>query len=174
MPDNTAGNNTEFSLRPAFVGWATVLSHIPYHIVFALFAIVLGGFLGAAMSEPPDRTIAYPYLLAPPTIVLVASPLLLFRAKRRRYRQKEYRFFHDRLQLGDGYVFHYRNIKSLKMSRGLLGRITGLGTLYLKANITGFDPLLAQNGLGVVTKDGIILKDIPDPEQAGADPGLAR
>jgi len=166
MPDGAAGQNTEFTLRPAFVGWATVLGQIPYHIVLAVLALNLGAFLGAAMSEPPDRTISYAYFLAPPAAVLAVSPFLLFHAKRRRYRQKEYRFFRDRLQLGNGYVFYYRNVELLTMSRGLLGWISGLGTLRFKANIEGFDPLFAANGFGIVTKNGIVLKDIPDPEQS--------
>ena len=166
MTDGTTGQDRVFSIRPTFVGWATVAGQIPYHPVLALFALVLGVFLGAAMSEPPDRTISYSDFLLPPAVMLAVSPFILFHAKRRRYRKKEYHFFRDRLQLGDGYVFYYRNVESLTMCRGLLGRISGLGTLRFKANIEGFAPLFARNGRGIVTMNGIVLKDIPDPEQA--------
>lgn len=165
MPDDTAGQNTEFSLRPAFIGWSTVLGQIPYHLILAMFAITFGGFLGGAMSEPPDFLVPYPYLLVPPAIVLAVSPFLLFRAKRRRHRRTEYRFFRDRLEFDNGYVFPYRNVRSVILRRGLFGRISGLGTLHLKANIEGFAPLFPGN-FGAVTKDGILLRDIPDPDQA--------
>ncbi len=165
MPDAAHGQNSEFVLRPAFIGWATILGQIPYHLVFALLALNMGPFVGAAMSEPPDRTIPYAYFVVPPAIVIAVSPVLLFRAKRRRYREREYRFFRDRLLLSNGYTFDYRNVKKVVLTRGLLGRLSGLGTLRLVADIEGFDPLSAHN-LGVVTKNGIVLKDIPDPDQA--------
>lgn len=164
MPDAAPGQNLEFVLRPRFIGWATILGQIPYNLVFALLALNVGPFVGAAMSEPPDRTIHFAYFVVPPVLVIAVTPVLLFRAKRRRYRQREYRFFRDRLLLHDGYAFDYRNVKKVILRRGLLGRLTGLGTLRLMADIEGFEVLSVPN-LGVVTKDGIVLKDIPDPDQ---------
>jgi hypothetical protein len=166
MTDGTARQHAELVLRPLFIGWATVLAQIPHHLVFAVLALNAGAFLGAAMTEPSDRAVSYSYFLFPPALVLAVSPLLSFHLRRRRYRQKEYRFFGDRLQLGDGYVFFYRDVESVTISRGLLGRMTGLGTIRLNANIEGLDPLFAKNGRGVVTRRGIILKDILDPEEA--------
>ncbi len=125
--------------------------------MLAVFALNFGGFFGAAMSQPPDRLVPYSYFLIPPAIVLVLSPVVLFLLKRRSYRPDGISLPARPLLFAGEYELPYRNVKSVTLSHGLLGRVTGLGRLRFSTPVQGIYPAFSR-AFANVTREGIVLR----------------
>jgi uncharacterized membrane protein YdbT with pleckstrin-like domain len=166
-------NAVVFSLRPVFVGWATIISLLPLQLFFTFWC---GIFLGVPIQWLGlFRGSGWLGFGIPGTLAFVVLPVVLFFGKKLNYSRTEYRFFHNRLEVDEGFfaisrkTVRLQEIKEVTLHKGFLQRMCGLGTIYLATAATGSfssaNPFGAF-GFGNVTSSGVTLRDIPNPDDA--------
>src|SRR5215469_7277773 len=80
-----------FSLRPLFVGWATLTALLPFALFFGLwFGVVFRNLFNISLLRP--GALAFVLLLG-----------LGYIAKKLNYSRTEYRFYDDRLEFDEGF-----------------------------------------------------------------------
>ncbi len=91
------------------------------------------------------------------------------------YSKTEYQFFDDRVEFEEGFfsqnrkVIKLRDVKEVTLRKGMLQRLYGLGSIYLATQATGnwaSPNVFSALGFGNVSASGIIVRDIPDPDEA--------
>ena len=153
-----------FSLRPLFVGWATLTALLPFALFFALWFGVL------------FRNLFNISLLAPGGLAFLLLLGLGYVAKKLNYSRTEYRFYDDRLEFDEGFfalnrkTIDYRDVREITLHKGFVQRTCGLGTIYLGTITTGtsspnLNPFLAF-GFASASASGVALLDIPHPDSA--------
>jgi len=163
------------SVTPVFVGWITLLMQLPLQLFFSFWA---GGFFGGMLTVAglfPRDSFVGSYFIG--IVVFFAIPIVAYVGKKLNYSRTEYRFYDDRLEFEEGFfslnkkIIKYRDIKETTLREGMLQRIYGLGSIYLATLATGSvrntNPFVAL-GFGNVSASGIIVRDIPDPNDAFA------
>jgi uncharacterized membrane protein YdbT with pleckstrin-like domain len=169
----------EFSLKPVFIGWTTLLAQLPLQLFFTVFfAFFFGLPITALLSggdfEPEDIFMGPAFLLVG-TLVFFGVPLLICVGKKLNYERTEYRFHKDHLEFEEGFLairkkeIRYADVKEITLRKGVLQRPCGLGTIYLATMATGSSsdsqPFSAIN-IGSVSSSGISVRDIRDPDAA--------
>jgi membrane protein YdbS with pleckstrin-like domain len=165
-----------FSLKPVFVGWITLLAQLPLQLFLTVWA---AGFFGlifvfaqtllTGFEEEPN--FGFEPFFVSGAIVFLALPLLFYFGKKLNYARTEYRFFDDRLEFEEGFmtvnkkVIYYADVKEVTLRKGVLQRACGLGTIYLATLATGSAPGTGVIGFGSVSASGISIRDIADPDQ---------
>jgi membrane protein YdbS with pleckstrin-like domain len=169
MPADTV----KLSIKPVFIGWITLLTQVPIQLFFTVWC---GGFLGGmgTVAGLFPQNSRYPFYVIG-AIAFFAIPIVAYVGKKLNYARTEYRFYSDRLEFDEGFftinkkVIKFRDVKETSLRKGILQRIYGLGSIYLATLATGStrnaNPFVAL-GFGNVSASGIIVRDIPDPEQA--------
>ena len=153
-----------FSLRPLFVGWATLTALLPFALFFALWSgVMLRNLLNISLLAPGGLT-----------FLLVLG--LGYVAKKLNYSRTEYRFYDDRLEFDEGFfalnrkTVDYRDVREITLHKGFVQRTCSLGTIYLGTITTGtsspnLNPFLAF-GFASASASGVALLDIPHPDSA--------
>jgi membrane protein YdbS with pleckstrin-like domain len=167
-----ATDRVVFTVRPVFIGWITLLLQAPLQLFFTIWA---AGFLGGLTQSflpflrGSGSTFAFFGACA-----FLGIPAVAYFGKKLNYGRTEYRFFTDRLEFEEGFfsinkkVIMFRDVKEVTLRKGLLQRFYNLGTIYLATLATGsgrsYSPFVAL-GFGNVSGSGIMVRDIPDPDQ---------
>ena len=101
-------------------------------------------------------------------------PSVIYIGKKLNYARTEYTFFDDRMEFAEGFfslnrkVIMLRDVREVTLQRGFLQRPYGLGSIYLATPATGLwstSNAFAAMGFGNVAASGIIIRDIPDPDE---------
>ena len=123
----------QFSLKPIFIGWITLLTQLPLQLFFTIWC---GGFFGGMASS--FLSIKFPTAaLYIGGLTFIIFPTVIYWGKKLNYARTEYRFYVDRLEFDEGFftlqkkVIKYRDVKEVTLREGILQRIYGLGTVYL-------------------------------------------
>jgi uncharacterized membrane protein YdbT with pleckstrin-like domain len=163
--------NTTLSVKPAFVGWLTLLMQLPYQLFMTVWS---GVFFGQGISQATGAAFWPPAMLIG-TTVFVAMPVVIYTVKKLNYARTEYRFYADRVEFEEGFfsinkkVVNFRDVKEVTLRKGFLQQFCGLGTVYLLTLATGVDAPVspfARFGFGSVSASGVIVRDIPNPDDA--------
>ncbi len=163
----------KFIIKPVFVGWSTLLAHLPFQLFFTFWA---GGFFGGMFQVAFGKNVSLP--VSPFILVggftFVALPLTVFVTKKFNYLRTEYKFLDDRLEFEEGFftinkkVVKFKDVKETNLRKGPLQRVNGLGTIYLATTATGAAPFtnpFSVFGFGNTSNSGIAIRDIPNSEQ---------
>ena len=145
-----------FSLRPLFVGWATLTALLPFALFFGLW---FGGVFHSLLNISWLLVLGLGYV-----------------AKKLNYSRTEYRFYDDRLEFDEGFfalnrkTIDYRDVREITLHKGFVQRTCDLGTIYLGTITTGtsspnLNPFLAF-GFASASASGVALLDIPHPDSA--------
>jgi hypothetical protein len=92
---------TQFSVKPVFVGWLTIVSLIPLQLFITLWAgLFFGGltsffFRSASFFSSPSIICG--------GIAFLGFRLVLYTVKKLNYETTEYKFFGDRLEFEEGF-----------------------------------------------------------------------
>jgi uncharacterized membrane protein YdbT with pleckstrin-like domain len=163
----------KFSMKPVFIGWITVIAVIPLQLFLTLWAGLFFGALGSFFF----RNLSTPLLPSTMSagVAFFGVPLTFFVVKKLNYERTEYRFFDDRLEFEAGFfslnkkVIMLCDVREVSLRKGLFQRIYSLGSIYLATPATGAlssSNAFATIGFGSVSSSGIIIRDIPDPDEA--------
>jgi membrane protein YdbS with pleckstrin-like domain len=164
------GPAMRFSLKPVFIGWLTLLTQIPAQLFFTLWA---GLFFGGMSSTFLGQGSSAPFLFFG-GLAFFGLPLITFIGKKLNYARTEYKFSPDRLEFEEGYfslnkkVIMLKDVREVTLRRGFFQRSYGLGSIYLATLATGSSPssnAFTALGFGNVSASGIIVRDIPNPDE---------
>jgi uncharacterized membrane protein YdbT with pleckstrin-like domain len=168
----------EFSLKPVFVGWTTLLAQLPLQLFLTVFSTFFFGLITTAILtegdfEPADIVMGPGMLFG--ALAFFGVPLAICLGKKLNYARTEYRFYKDHLEFDEGFLairkkeIRYADVKEITLRRGVLQRPYGLGTIYLATMATGSSsdsqPFSAIS-IGSVSASGVSVRDIRDPEAA--------
>jgi len=165
------GNGPQFSLRPVFIGWTTLLVQLPIQLFLTVWSGGFFGGFGRTLLGLEGRT---PFIFFG-ALAFFGVPLFTYFGKKLNYARTEYKFFADRLEFEEGFftinrkVITLHNVKEVTLRKGILQRLYGLGTVYLATIATGSSPAanpFGALGFGNVSASGISVRDIPDPDAA--------
>ena len=118
-----------FSLRPVFIGWITLLAQLPLQLFltvwttgfFGIIAVLISSLL-TGFEEDPDFT-AGPFLLIG-ALAFFGIPLVIYFGKKLNYARTEYRFFDDHLEFEEGFLtirkkeIRYRDVEEITLRKG--------------------------------------------------------
>lgn len=160
----------QFSLKPVFVGWITLLVQLPLQLFLTFWA---GGFVGGMTENlfPKDSHTSFILFGA---LAFITVPVIAYFGKKLNYSRTEYRFYDDRLEFDEGFftqnkkVIYYRDVKETTLRKGILQRIYGLGSVYLATLATGSyrnTNVFGALGFGNVSTSGITVRDVETPDQ---------
>jgi uncharacterized membrane protein YdbT with pleckstrin-like domain len=164
----------QFSLKPVFIGWLTIITLIPLQLFFTLWA---GLFFGGLASFFLRTASAPPLFMICGSIAFFGIPSVLYTVKKLNYERTEYKFLRDRLEFEEGFfslnrkVIQLRDVREVTLRKGLLQRLYGLGSIYLATPATGAlssANAFATIGFGSVSSSGIIVRDVAEPDAAYA------
>ncbi|MGC9953727.1 MAG: PH domain-containing protein [Rhizomicrobium sp.] len=171
-----------FSLKPVFIGWITLLVQLPLQLFLTVWAaLFFGGITQAllSLSADADDFDASAFFTGPGirffgTLAFFGVPLVAYFGKRLNYARAEYRFFDDHLELEEGFFsvnkkeVRYSDVREITLHKGFLQGMCGLGTIYLATLATGSSPQtnsFSALGFGNVSASGVSIRDIRDPDQ---------
>ena len=169
-----------FSLKPVFIGWITLLVQLPLQLFLTFWAaLFFGGITSALLLNFEDDFDAGTFFARPPIVffgvlAFFGVPLVAYFGKKVNYARAEYRFFDDHLELEEGFFsvnkkeIRYSDVKEITLHKGFLQRICGLGTIYLATLATGSSPesnAFGAFGFGNVSASGVSVRDIRDPDR---------
>jgi membrane protein YdbS with pleckstrin-like domain len=162
-----------FSLKPVFIGWITLLQQLPLQLFFTVWC---GGFFGGMGKSfgffPKDSDTPFIFFGA---LAFFGIPIAVYVIKKLNYARTEYKFFDEHLEFEEGFftinkkVIKYKDIKEVTLRKGILQRTYSLGTIYLATLATGsttsFNPFYAL-GFGNVSASGVGVRDVLNPDEA--------
>jgi len=169
-----------FSLRPVFVGWITLLVQLPLQVFLTFWAaLFFGGITSALLQNFADDFDPQVFFTGTPfeffgALALFGVPLVAYFGKRLNYAHTEYRFGDQSLELEEGFFsinkkeVRYSDVKEITLHKGMLQRTCGLGTVYLATLATGSSPntnAFNALGFGNISASGVSIRDIRDPDQ---------
>lgn len=107
----------------------------------------------------------------------VAVPVVFMGLKWANYRTSAYRLFDDRIEFAEGFLTKqqktvaFSDIREVSLGRGVLQRLTGLGSVYLATHATGGGWGWSFSGasFGASSGSGVLLRDLADSETVYAD-----
>ena len=151
-----------FTLRPVFIPWVTVLSVLPIQIFMTIWGgLFFGGFatvgLGAVEIGLPKWA---PFVICG-GVFFFAIPFLVYFAKKKTYAKTEYRFFNSKLDYFEGFftveekTIDYKNVTEVNLRKGIVQKMYGLGTIILSTPATGYTR---------ASRSGILVADIKNPD----------
>ena len=170
----------EFSLKPVFIGWATLLAQLPLQLFLTFWsALFFGGITMALFSAFEGDFDAGDFFSSSPfsifgTLAFFGVPLIAYFGKKVNYERAEYRFFGDHLELEEGFFsvnrkqVRYADVKEITLHKGFLQRVNGLGSVYLATLATGSTPgagAFQAFGFGNVSASGAVIRDVRDPDE---------
>ena len=164
-------DRTVLSLHPAFVGWATLASLLPFQLFFTLWASI---FFGSLIEQIASGAFWLAFAM-PGALAFCLGSVVGYLGKQANYSRTEYRFYPDRLEFDEGFfvtsrkVIPYSDVKEISLCRGFVQRQCGLGTIYLGTPTTGTVPSSSpffKFGMFNASDSGVALRDIPDPDSA--------
>jgi membrane protein YdbS with pleckstrin-like domain len=168
----------QFSLKPVFVGWITLLVQLPLQLFLTFWAaLFFGGITTALLSgfgDDPGDFFAGPPFVIFGMLAFFGVPLIAFIGKQVNYSRAEYRFFDDHMELEEGFFsvnrkqVRYADVKEITLHKGMLQRTVGLGTVYLATLATGSAPgsnAIQAFGFGNVSASGVTIRDIQNPDE---------
>ncbi len=159
--------------RPRFVPWLALVVQSPIQLFLSVW---FGGFFGVISKNVlgfagPSSQVIFG------VAAFLAIPCVTVLGKKLNYARTEYSFFDDHLEVVEGFFSRqmksvaYRDVREVTLTRGLLQRLCGLGSMYLGTLATGsraqFNPFDAL-GFENVSASGVTVRDIPDPDGAYA------
>jgi uncharacterized membrane protein YdbT with pleckstrin-like domain len=159
----------QFSLRPVFVGWITLLVQLPFQLFFTFWAAT---FFGSIFATLLKNTSHQSFVLFG-ALAFVTVPIVAYVGKKLNYAHTEYRFYDDRLEFEEGFfsinekLVKLREVREVTMRKGFLQRFYNLGTIYLATEATGSSPannIFFSLGFGNVSGSGIGVRDVTDPD----------
>lgn len=167
----------EFSLKPVFIGWTTLLAQLPLQLFLTVFmAFFFGLPITALMTggdfEPEDIFLGPAFSLFA-VLAFFGVPLLICVGKQMNYAHTEYRFYKDHMDFEEGFLtiqkkqIRYADIKEVTLRRGVLQQPYGLGTIYLATTATGPSPEsrpFSAISIGSASSSGVSVRDVRDPE----------
>ena len=171
----------EFSLKPVFIGWTTLLAQLPLQLFLTLWsALFFGGITTALLTSFEGDFEAGTFFTSSPflffgALAFAGVPFLAYVGKKVNYSRAEYRFYGDHLELEEGFFsvnrkeVRYADIKEITLHKGFLQNMNGLGSIYLATLATGSTPgtgAFQAFGFGNVSASGAVVRDVADPDQA--------
>jgi len=169
-----------FSLKPVFIGWITLLVQLPLQLFLTFWAALFFGgitmalFSGFAEDFEPETFFTSSPIVFFGVLAFFGVPLVAYFGKKVNYARAEYRFFDDHLELEEGFFsvnkkeVRYSDVKEITLHKGFFQRICGLGTIYLATLATGSSPesnSFSALGFGNVSASGVSIRDISDPDR---------
>ena len=169
-----------FSLKPVFIGWITLLVQLPLQLFLTFWAaLFFGGITSALFIGFPDDFDASTFFTSPPfaffgALAFFGVPFVAYFGKKMNYARAEYRFFDAHLELEEGFFsvnkkeIRYSDVKEITLHKGFFQRMCGLGTIYLATLATGSSPesnAFSTLGFGNVSASVVGIRDIRDPDR---------
>ena len=152
-------------LKPVFVPLVTLASILPFQIFIAIWMAAFWGFGGSVMVK--TCTWNMPRWLPAVFfggIFFYGMPLFIYRARKKRYKKIEYRFFSTELTYYGGFPFSgekklsYKDIGSVYLHKGIFQKRCGLGTIVF---LTPTPDLQGNRS----THNRVALADIKGPDE---------
>lgn len=154
----------QFTLKPVFIPWLTVLQIIPLQIFFTIWGgLFFGGFSTVAIDALKLSVPGWSPFAFFAALFFFSIPLLTYISAGKTYEKTEYRFFPNRMEYYEGFwtveqkSIDYRNITEVYMRKGIFEKNYGLGTVVLATPATS-----ASDGKGM---SGIQIRNIKDPDE---------
>lgn len=173
-PDDVHNICMNFTIKPTFVAWSTLISLFPTQVFISIWA---AGFLGSIFKVFFSDIGSHlgPHIFFG-SCFFILTPLCVLILKKLNYDKTDYIFRADSLEFQEGFftinkkIISYSDIKEINLRRGFLQRFNNLGTIYLATTATGIGTtnsfnLLSIFGFGNISASGLAIKDIKDPEQ---------
>ena len=164
-----------FSARPVFIGWIALLYQLPLQLFFTLWAgLFFGGMFKSFHIVPGNSWAPFAFFGG---VAFFGIPFVAYLGKKLNYSRTEYRFFPDKLEFEEGCFTINHNVIKLKdvmevtLRKSIFQRIYGLGSIYLATLATGSSSayggsnLFAALGFGNVSASGVMVRDIPHPDE---------
>ena len=170
----------EFSLKPVFIGWITLLVQLPLQLFLTFWAaLFFGGITTALFGAFENDFDAGEFFAGSPfrifgLLAFFGVPLIAYFGKKINYERAEYRFFGDHMELEEGFFsvnrkeVRYADVKEITLHKGVFQRMVGLGTIYMATLATGSTPGTAAFqafGFGNISASGALIRDVRDPDQ---------
>ena len=170
----------EFSLKPVFIGWTTLLAQLPLQLFLTFWAaLFFGGITTALFGAFENDFDAGEFFAGSPfrifgLLAFFGVPLIAYFGKKINYERAEYRFFGDHMELEEGFFsvnrkeVRYADVKEITLHKGVFQRMVGLGTIYMATLATGSTPGTASFqafGFGNISASGALIRDVRDPDQ---------
>lgn len=161
---SASSDNPVLVLKPRFIPWVTMVSILPFQIFFTLWGgMFFGGFgMFAVKALRLDLPAWFTFVFFG-CLFFFGLPILAYTAKKNTYTKTEYRFFRDRLDYYEGFytveekTISYRNITEVNLSKGVIQKSYGLGTIVLSTPATGYESGTSRSGIRVA--------DIENPDE---------
>lgn len=124
-------------LKPTFLGWLAVFPIAMNSILGGIGMLGFGFFAQHVSRQGIPLPIKLVFGVAFILLVFVI-PWVAYVLKKRTYAQTEYRFFDDNLEYAEGFLtvenksIRYDQIQETRMTRGLIQKKYGIGTILLK------------------------------------------
>lgn len=155
-------------LRPVFVPWAAWVSILPLQIFMTIWG---GGFFGgfslfALQTLKLDIPAWAPFAFFA-GLFFVGIPFIAYAAQKSTYGKTEYTFYATRLDYYEGFFtteqksIDYKNVTEANLSKGIIQKKYGLGTITLSTPATGLVHGRARSGIQI--------SDIPNVDQVYAE-----
>jgi uncharacterized membrane protein YdbT with pleckstrin-like domain len=163
--------------RPTFILWTSFLAQLPMTLFFALWSgLFFGGMLSALVGHPasPGGMFGGQSLVIG-SAALVLFPVVTLMLKTLNYGNTVYRVLPDRIEIDEGFLTQHRKevrlsaVREVNLRRGVLQRMTGLGSIYLATMATGQGPgwqWSAVAGGTSTSGSGVMLMDLANSEAA--------
>lgn len=151
-------------LRPVFVPWAVWITTLPLQAFMTIWG---GGFFGgvslfAAQALGLDIPAWSPFAFFA-ILFFVGIPFVAYAAQKSTYTKTEYTFYATRLDYYEGFfttqqkTIEYKNVTEVILTRGVIQKRCGLGTITLSTPATG--------SIHGRARSGIQIADVPNAEQ---------
>jgi membrane protein YdbS with pleckstrin-like domain len=152
-------------LRPTFIWWISIVGMIPIQLFMTVWGAGFCGGFSTVGLKFIERffSVKLPGYIAPVffgCLFFFGIPVITLVRKWRSYAKTEYRFYRDRLEYYEGFftieqkVVYYRDVLEVLLTRGIVQRRYGLGTILLANLATSVDAR---------SRSGIRVMDITDP-----------
>ena len=164
----------QFSLKPVFIDWITLLMQLPFQLFFTIWSAVFFGSMFSAMTGEKGAMFFWGPALFFGALAFFGVPLVAYLGKKLNYGRTEYRFYEDRIEYEEGFftinkkVIKYRDIEEVTLRKGFLQRFYDLGTIYLATPATGSGPrnnVFFALGFGNISGSGLGVRDIKSPDE---------
>lgn len=143
-------------LKPRFLGWMSVFPVAINSVIGGVGMLAFGFFANRITNGGIPIPIKIAFGLAF-ILFVFAIPFVAYVLKKNTYSQTEYRLFDDRLEYAEGFLnvenksIGFDNIQEISMTRGIIQKKYGLGTIILKT-------------AGQGPNAGVYVRDIENPE----------
>jgi uncharacterized membrane protein YdbT with pleckstrin-like domain len=160
------------TLKPTYVGWVFLLRALPFAAFFSFWSgMFFGGMFGtfshAGNHGVPLSDMHQPIVYMFGTLGFLAVTFYVAIIVRGNYAKTSYRFYSDRIEFEQGFfniyqkVVHYKDMKEINLSRGVLQQQADLGTMIIASSSFG-----VMDSTDRFARGGIRITDIPQPQQA--------